>query len=63
MKNQISQSILTIESNFLCGYNTNHPLQKIDSLGKITVGKLMPSYVGSSSSARAMDRISSSVKI
>lgn len=59
MKTHVLLNLLPIGLSFLAGCSASPPLQKVDSLGKVTVGQLMPSYSGGSSSGRAMGRVPS----
>jgi hypothetical protein len=58
MKIQALLGLLPIGLRLL-GCTVSPPLQKVNSLGKVTVGQLLPSYTGVSSSGRAMGRVPS----
>ncbi len=62
MKTQALLSLLPIALSLMLGCSASPPLQKVNSLGKITVGQLLPSYVGGSPSGRGMGRVPSKGK-
>jgi hypothetical protein len=52
-------SLLPVVLSLTIGCTANPSLQKVNSIGKITVGQLLPSYGGGSKSGRAMGRVPS----
>ena len=61
-KIQALLSLLLMGVVLLIGCTPSPSLQKVNSLGKISVGQLLPSYGGGSPSGRAMGRVPSKGK-